>query len=178
VDSGQAIGLRLASHEQSALADAYTTFAPGLLAYVTRLVGPSEAEDVVQRTFLDAWRFAPAYDSEQRFSGWLYTIARSRALDALRARRRSLTLALDEAQDLAGELAGEDGRLTAERIDDADELRGALAQLPAHERTVLELTYFEQLTQREAAERLGVPVGTVKARGSRGTQRLRRLLRT
>jgi RNA polymerase sigma factor (sigma-70 family) len=173
VDSGQAIGLRLASHEESALAEAYATFAPALLTYVTRFVGPSDAEDVVQRTFLDAWRFASAYDSDKRFSGWLFTIARRRALDALRSRKRSLTLDLETAEDVPGE----DGRETAERIDDAAELRDALARLPHHERAVLELTYFEQLTQREAADRLGVPVGTVKARGSRGTQRLRRLLR-
>ena len=61
---GQAIGLRLATGEPSALAEAYAAFAPSMLSYVTRFVGPTDAEDVVQRTFLDAWRFAPGYDPD------------------------------------------------------------------------------------------------------------------
>jgi RNA polymerase sigma factor (sigma-70 family) len=168
---GQTIGLRLAMREQSALADAYAAFAPSVLSYVTRFVGPSDAEDVVQRTFLDAWRFASAYDPERRFSGWLFTIARRRALDTLRSRRPTMDL------ELARDLVGDDGRETAQRLADAAELRSSLDRLPEHEREVLELTYFAELTQSEVAGRLGVPIGTVKARGSRGTRRLRRLMR-
>lgn len=168
---GRAIGLRLATREESALADAYAAYAPSVLSYVTRLVGPSDAEDVVQRTFLDAWRFAPSYDPERRFSGWLFTIARRKALDTLRS-RRVVTVDVDLARDVMGE----DGRETVQRLADAVELRSALARMPVHERQVLELTYFEQLSQAEVAARLGVPLGTVKARGSRGTRRLRKLL--
>ena len=162
--------MRLAMREQSALADAYEAFAPSVLSYVTRFVGPTDAEDVVQRTFLDAWRFAPSYDPERRFSGWLFTIARRRALDTLRARRVTVDV------ELASNVVGEDGRETAQRLADAGEVRSALARLPVHERRVLALTYFEQLKQSEVAQRLGVPLGTVKARGSRGTRRLRKLL--
>ncbi len=173
MDVGQTIGLRLTTREPSALAEAYAEFRPALLAYVTRLVGPSDAEDVVQRTFLDAWRFADGHDPERRFSGWLFTIARRRAIDALRTRRLG-TLELDEARDVVGE----DGRETAQQIAEAAELRSAVGRLPDHERAVIELLYFDQLTQREAAERLRVPLGTVKARGTRGTRRLRRLLQS
>ena len=171
--AGQTIGLRLAQREQSALADAYATFAPGVLSYVTRLVGPADAEDVVQRTFLDAWRFAPSYDPDRRFSGWLFTIARHKAIDTLRS-RRLVTVDLE----LAGDVLGEDGRETSQRLADAAELRAAMAGLPMQERRVLELVHFEQLTQQEVSDRLGVPLGTVKARSSRGTHRLRRLLGT
>ena len=173
VTIGQSIGLRLAMREQSALADAYAAYAPSVLSYVTRFVGPTDAEDVVQRTFLDAWRFAPSYDPERRFSGWLFTIARRRALDTLRARR---VVTVDV--ELASNVVGEDGRETAQRLADAVELRSALGRLPDHERRVLELTYFEQLTQTEVADRLGVPLGTVKARGCRGARRLRKVLRS
>ena len=169
---GQGIGLRLAQREQSALADAYAAFAPSVLSYVTRFVGPSDAEDVLQRTFLDAWRFAPSYDPERRFSGWLFTIARRRALDTLRSRR---VVTVDV--ELATNVVGEDGRDTVQRLADAVEVRSALARLPVHERQVLELTHFAQLTQEEVAERLGVPLGTVKARGHRGARRLRKVLR-
>lgn len=168
---GQAIGLRLATGEPSALADAYAAFGPSMLSYVTRFVGPTDAEDVVQRTFLDAWRNAGAYDPRRRFSGWLFTIARRRALDQLRSRRGTLV----DLEQL-GDLVGEDGRETAQRSADAAELRSALARMPEHERCVLELSYFAQLSQQEIADRLGVPLGTVKARGSRGTRRLRQLM--
>ena len=75
--------------------------------------------------------FAPAYDPERRFSGWLFTIARRRALDSLRSRR--VTFDLQQAE----ELVGDDGRETAQRLADAAELRSALADLPAHEREVV-----------------------------------------
>ena len=85
--AGQAIGLRLARREERALEDAYSAYAPTMLSYVSRYVGRDEAEDVMQRTFLDAWRHAGRYDPSQRFTGWLFTIAHRRAVDALRTRR-------------------------------------------------------------------------------------------
>jgi RNA polymerase sigma factor (sigma-70 family) len=147
------IGLRLARREQSALAHAYAAFAPSMLSYVTRFVGPTDAEDVVQRTFLDAWRFAASYDPDRRFSGWLFTIARRRALDTLRSRR---VVTVDV--ELARNVVGEDGRETAQRLAHAVEVRSALARLPEHERRVLTLTHFEQLTQEEVAGSCGGPL--------------------
>ena len=169
-DGGRALGLRLADHEQAALADAYAAYSSSLLTYLTRMVGAVDAEDVLQRTFLDAWRHADSYDPQHRFAGWLFTIARNRAVDTLRARRAHVGL------EAAGDLVGEDGRETVERIALAADVRRALAGLPPHERDAVRLTYFEQLQQTEIAERLGVPVGTVKARVSRGMRRLADLL--
>lgn len=166
------IGERLARREPGALEDAYAEYGPRVLAYLTRVVGASEAEDVLQRTFLDAWRFAPQQDPGRRFVGWLYAIARHRALDALRARRRGWAPEGPRADDLADSLVG-DGRETADRLALAADLRAAVALLPAHERRAVELTYFGDLSHREVAALLGVPVGTVKARVSRGTRRLR-----
>ncbi|WP_036508988.1 RNA polymerase sigma factor [Nocardioides sp. URHA0020] len=167
MESGQAIGARLASHDHAALEDAYATYGPSVLAYLRRYVGPDEAEDVLQRTFLDVWRSADRYDPRQRFSGWLFTIAHRRAVDSLRSRRQPVV----DVEQVRG-LVGEDGRETAERHADAADLRVALDALAEHERTVLELAYFADLTQREIAERLGVPLGTVKARASRGLRHL------
>lgn len=172
MDPGQVIGARLAAADESALEDAYTEFAPAVLSYVSRYVGRDEAEDVVQRTFLDAWRNADRYDPRQRFSGWLFTIAHRRAIDTLRTRRHRVV-----DVDSVRELAGEDGRETAERFADAADVRAAVARLPDHEREVVELTYFADLSQKEIADRLGVPLGTVKARASRGTRRLGEMIR-
>lgn len=172
MESGQAIGLRLARREESALEDAYAAYGPSLLAYLRRYVGPDEAEDVLQRTFLDAWRHSSAYQPAHRFSTWLFTIAHRRAVDTLRARRHRV-VDVEAARDLVGE----DGRETAERYAEAAEVRAALARLPEHERQALELTYYAGLTQREIAAHLDVPIGTVKARTSRATRRLGALMR-
>jgi RNA polymerase sigma factor (sigma-70 family) len=172
VESGSALGARLACRDDSALEDAYATYGPAVLAYLRRYVGPDEAEDVLQRTFLDVWRFAERYDPHQRFSGWLFTIAHRRAIDTLRSRRHPVV----DVEQVRG-LIGEDGRETADRHADAADLRVALDGLAEHERTVLELAYFADLTQRQIAERLGVPLGTVKARASRGLRHLGARLR-
>lgn len=167
MESGAAIGARLAERDGAALEDAYATYGPSLLVYLRRYVGPDEAEDVLQRTFLDVWRHAERYDPNQRFASWLFTIAHRRAVDSLRGRRHQVV-----DVEAARELVGEDGRETAERFADAAEVRAAVQDLPEHERVVLELAYFGDLTQREIAARLDLPLGTVKARAARGTRRL------
>lgn len=172
VDTGQALGLRLARRDESALEDAYSVYGPSLLSYLRRFVGPDEAEDVLQRTFLDVWRSADRYEPRQRFSSWLFTIAHHRAVDAIRKRRDNVV----DVETMRG-LMGEDGRETAQRYADAAAVRAALGRLPDHERKVLELAYYADLTQREIATRLDVPIGTVKARASRGTHHLADLIR-
>ncbi len=167
-----AIGARLAGGEERALEDAYEVFGPSLLLYLRRYVGPNDCEDVLQRTFLDVWRSADSYDSSRRFESWLFTIAHRRAVDSLRQRTHSVV----DVETLR-DLVGEDGRETLERHADAAEVRAALRQLPAHERDVLELAYFGELSQSEMAGHLAIPLGTVKARAARGTRALAALLR-
>ena len=142
MDSGQSIGVRLARRDESALEDAYATYAPSVLSYLRRYVGADEAEDVLQRTFLDVWRHAGRYDPDQRFTGWLFTIAHRRAIDTLRAQRHAVV-----DVDALRELVGEDGRDTVDRYADAADVREALSRLPAHEQETLHLAYFEDLTQ-------------------------------
>lgn len=171
MDQGQAIGLRLSRRDEGAVEEAFAAYAEAVRRYVTRFVGQAEADDVVQRTFLDVWRHAGRYDPRQRFTSWLFTIARRRAIDALRTRRHPV-VDVDAVRDLVGV----DGRDLADRHADAAEVRAAVGRLPEHERVVIELTYFADLSQQEVAERLEAPLGTVKARSSRGTKRLARLM--
>lgn len=172
VDPGRALGERIARRDEAALEEAYSVYGPALLSYLRRLVGVDDAEDVLQRTFLDVWRNAARYQPQHRFSSWLFTIAHHRAVDTVRRRR-------DRVVDVASmrSLVGEDGRELAQRYADAAEVRAALDLLPAHEREVLRLAYFADLTQREIAIHLDVPIGTVKARASRGTHHLADLIR-
>lgn len=171
MDAGLALGERWARRDEQALEDAYAAYGPGLLSYLRRYVGPDEAEDVLQRTFLDAWRSAGRFRTGERFSSWLFTIAHRRAVDELRARRHTV-VDVETMRDLVGE----DGRETVERYADATDVHAGLRELPEHEREVLLLAYFEGLTLREVADRLDAPLGTVKARAARGTRRLRDLL--
>ncbi len=173
MEGGQAtIGVRLAARDGAALEEAYAEYAPSILAFLRRYVGHDEAEDVLQRTFMDAWRAADRFDPDQRLGAWLFTIAHRRAVDALRSRRHDVV-----PVEVVRDLVGEDGRETVDRYADAAEVRHALDQLSAGERDVLTLAYFGDLTQREIAERLDVPIGTVKARAARGTRNLARLVR-
>jgi RNA polymerase sigma-70 factor (ECF subfamily) len=98
-------------------------------------------------------------------------IARKRAIDQLR-RRHANVVPIEELRDIAGD----DGRELAERYARANQVRGALERLSREQREVLTLAYFGDLTQTEIAERLGVPLGTVKARTFRGLRRLADIL--
>jgi RNA polymerase sigma-70 factor (ECF subfamily) len=166
-----ALGARLRGGDESALEDCYAQFGPTVLAYLRRHVGADDAEDVLQRTFLDVWRGARRYDPMQPLAGWVFTIARRRAIDTLRSRRPNVV-----SVDVLRDLMGEDGREVAERFAWAADLRAAMSRLPDVQRQALELAYFEDRTQRDIARLLDVPLGTVKARMARGTRALGELL--
>jgi RNA polymerase sigma factor (sigma-70 family) len=145
--------------------------APVLFAYLRRWVPRRDLDDVVQIVFLDLWRTRQRYDDSRSLEAWALAIARRRAIDYLRARPR-VTAALGEI----GEPSGEDGRAVAARLADRSEIESALAALPPAQREAIELAYFGELSQREIAERLRVPIGTIKARIARGLRAARRLL--
>ncbi|MEV4897603.1 sigma-70 family RNA polymerase sigma factor, partial [Nonomuraea sp. NPDC055795] len=111
------------------------------------------------------------YDPDRSLETWLLSIAHRRAVDHLRVRRLS-TVSLDVVADPPGQ----DGRADIERLADRDRVRQALAVLPDPQREAIELAYYGELSQREIAERLHVPLGTVKARTARGLHRLHTLL--
>ena len=165
-----AIGHRLSS-DPDAIQDAYTALGPMVLNYLRRLVPSADAEDVLQRTFVEVWRSRERYDPNRSLEGWVLGIARKRAIDHLR-RRHHEVVPLDEMRGVAGD----DGRVLAERYERASLVRSALTQLPEEQKQALALVYFGEHTQSEAAERLGVPLGTVKARVFRGLRRLGSLI--
>jgi RNA polymerase sigma-70 factor (ECF subfamily) len=166
------LGERLSRGDDSALEDCYAALGPTVLAYLRRQVGPDEAEDVLQRVFLEVWRAADRFDPRQSLSGWVFTIARRRAIDTLRARKPAVV-----SVDVLRDLVGEDGREVADRYAWAADVRAAMAQLPQTQRRALELANFEDRTQQEIAAALEVPIGTVKSRLARGGRALAQLLR-
>jgi RNA polymerase sigma factor (sigma-70 family) len=151
--------------------DCYARLRPVLRGYLRRFVPADDVDDVVQASFVDLWRTRARYDPARSLEAWAMSIARRRAIDYLRSR----PLPAAPLADLA-EPAGEDGRDHAARLADAAEIRGALSALPQPQREAIELAYYADLSQREIAERLRVPIGTIKARTARGLRRARQTL--
>lgn len=143
-----------------------------------------EAEEIVEDTFWQAWRQADRYEGERgTVAAWLGTIARSRALDRLRARRRSREepwaqpLSDHPGIESASSIAhAPDPARDAEHADQRDRVARALDALSAEQRETILLAYFGGLSQSEIAERCGVPLGTVKTRTRLAMEKLRATL--
>ncbi|HEY3027393.1 MAG TPA: sigma-70 family RNA polymerase sigma factor [Pyrinomonadaceae bacterium] len=164
----------VARGDESALAGIYDRYRLILFGLIVRILhSREEAEDVLQEVFLQVWRRAADFDEARgRAFTWLVTVARSRALDRLRALGSRARLA--EAAPVPQQVG--DAAEEAFQSEQAEVVRRALAQIPADQRQALLLAYFEGLTQMEIAARLGAPLGTVKTRMRAGMIRLRKIL--
>jgi RNA polymerase sigma-70 factor, ECF subfamily len=176
---------RAATGDERAMASLYDRFGGVLYAVAYRIVGQrADAEEVVIEALAQVWREAPRFEpSRGSVAGWLAMIARSRALDMVRARTRRERITATAAADRPGNSPGmSDWRPDAGRaLDDAERrsrVRRALDLLSPPQRQAIELAYFEGLSQSEIAERLQEPLGTIKTRVRLGMQKLRESLRT
>lgn len=129
------------------------------------------AEDVAQEAFLSLWRARSTYRPDRSAPRtWLLTIARNRAIDSIR-RRPSMAEAALEEDHLQFEAPDHtEGAVLA--ADEAATVRDCLSELPEAQRMVLELSYFAGLSQSELADRLSIPLGTVKGRMRLGMRKL------
>lgn len=176
-----ALVARMRAGDERALGELYDRWEDAVRVCALSIVDEAaEAEDVVEDVFWQAWRQSGRFDPERgSVSAWLLTIARSRALDRARARRRSReTSGLEELEHSGAEamVAQGDPLMDAERGERSRMVRRALHDLPAEQRESLELAYFEGLSQTEIAERTGNPLGTVKTRMRLAMQKLRESL--
>ena len=171
---------RLRNGDQDAFRSLFGRYAPSAKALALRVVRQSNlAEEIVQEAFLAIWMNPDGYD-QQRGSvrSWLMAMVHHRAVDLVRReeayRRRaedSIPEALEEEADPADEVAG--------RLDlpsEREAVSAALLQLPLEQRRVIEMMYFDGLSQTQIAERAGLPLGTVKSRTLLGMRRLRTAL--
>jgi RNA polymerase sigma factor (sigma-70 family) len=132
---------------------------------------PTLAEDVAQEAFVKAWRYAGAYDSRKgRVAGWMMTITRNLAIDAVRSSRQQPTDA-DELMRLI--LARDRSDDAGAGFEDTDRLRLALRELPSEQTKAVLLSVFYGMTAKEIGTLEGIPVGTVKTRVRRGLMKLR-----
>lgn len=145
-----------------------------LFSYLRRYLGSAEmAEDVFQATFLQVHLKRESFEDGRRFRPWLYTIATNQAIDAQRRNRRHRMVSLDQRTGgdddvgaLVEMLSGRDTTADQKMQDQEakDWVRTAVDELPDALKSALVLVYHQGMKYREAADVLGIPVGTVKSR--------------
>ena len=173
----------MAEGDVAALEELYSRYARPVFSFAVRIVGDSlVAEEILQEAFMRAWRQAERFEfSRGTFPSWLLSITHNLAIDEVRRRRRRPQRA--ESVDISDVLRLEvDESANLEEAAEATELReriqGAMDLLPDAQRRVIELAYFEGLTQREIAALLEEPLGTIKTRMRLAMQKLKDYLAT
>ena len=155
---------RLRDRDAGAMRDLYDRYGRLVYSLIQRMVRNSAAaEDLVQETFLRVWNRMQAFDQSRGALGpWVLTVARNRAIDYLRSadgRMSAGAVELDHLEHPGKFCDFEDQALT---LDRARRLKNAFEKLTPHQKTVVELAYYEGLSQTEMAEHLQQPLGTVK----------------
>tara|TARA_S200002703_G_scaffold24119_1_gene20929 strand:- start:617 stop:1255 length:639 start_codon:yes stop_codon:yes gene_type:complete len=151
------------TRDREAFARLFAHFAPRVKAYMFRFGGNSEtAEELAQEAMMQVWRKAHLFDpSKAAASTWIFTIARNLRIDRFRQRKHievddSDTALIVDTDPLADEVVSRD--------EHAVLVKAAMEELPTDQKIVVELSFFEDCSHSEIAERLDIPLGTVKSR--------------
>jgi len=164
---------RIAAGDRDAFGAFYDRYAPVLFGFCVRILKDArDAEDVLQETFVQVWRDAGRFDpARASVKTWLFTIARSRALDRWRSRRSAENRFPATGNEVLDRAGAEDGGVEAAAM--RDYVGRCLGKLSESEQAVLRLAYFDGYTQEEIAARLNEPLGTVKSRTRSGLTKLK-----
>jgi RNA polymerase sigma-70 factor, ECF subfamily len=173
----ESLVLKIAQGDQAALSTLYNRYAQILYSFSMKSLGlKEESEEVIIDVFSQVWRIAKRYDPKKaRVDTWLFMLTRSRILDRLRKRQRSLPSPevynqLVQIQSAQSSVDPIEGVLIAERRE------RVIAVLPPEQRLVIELAYYQGLTQSEIVKKTGLSLGTVKTRVRLGLNKLRAAL--
>lgn len=155
--------------QQEAIAHLYDRYAGLVYRLALRMLSnPSEAEDLTQEIFLNLWR-SPTYRPERgSLSSFLVTLTRSRAIDRLRSRNSNLKFLQRWSQAMVSKPPSASPLELASLEQRSEQVRAALKQLPDKHRQVLELAYYDGMSQSEISTHLGIPLGTVKTWSRQG----------
>ena len=169
----------VAKADKEALAVLYDKYVRLVFSLAVKILQDKElAEEVTQETFLLLWRRANSYQPHRgKFSSWLLSIAHNRVIDELRRLRRSREV--QGGEELRYPEPNDETLDAIEQVERearSQTVREAIAQLSASQQQVLNLAYFQGLTQVEVAEKLSIPLGTVKTRMRLGLQKLKAAL--
>ena len=158
------------SGDEQAIEQLYERYSAIVYSVALRILGDTgAAEDILQEVFMQLWRSPDAFDATRgSLPGWLAVITRNRAIDSLRRRRPESDIT-DVVVSIEPDLVG-----GTEMKRALDKIREALGQMPAAQRSALEMAFFEGLTHTEIAEKTGEPLGTIKTRIRAGLLTLRR----
>lgn len=168
--------------ETEALGALYDSYAGRVYAFLLRAVKRELAEELLQDVFLALWQKAHLYDPARgSFNAWFFTLVRRRLYDALpryQKQRAENLFSEPGVEEATLEFADLKGNLEEQvlRLFRDEEVRRAVQHLPPDQRETILMTYFGGLSQRELAERLQVPISTIKGRARLGLQKLRQLL--
>ncbi len=175
----------IARKNDDALMRLYDKYRRSVYSMLLRIVKiESEAEELLQDVFMQVWEKAELFDAERGFfDTWLFTLTHNKAINTLRSRLYKKNAQEDrkDIQDLANVVSPHTTQETTplseqEAADDRKAVLDALDKIPSDQRDALMLAYYEGLSQSEIAEKLGVPLGTIKTRMRQGMIKLQGLL--
>ena len=155
---------RIASaQDKEAFREVFSYFAPRVKSYLLRFnLSAEQAEDLAQEVMVTLWRKAGQYDpAKAALSTWIFRIARNRFIDQSRKQKYPEVNAEDHLSTL---VAPEETDQPLMQKQTSTHVRSALKKLGKEQRTVIELSFFEELSHSEIANRLSMPLGTVKSR--------------
>jgi RNA polymerase sigma-70 factor (ECF subfamily) len=162
---------RFRAGDPDAVRGVYREYGRMVYAVARNLLGsPQLAEEAAQQTFLKAWRSAATVEPGRDLAPWLATIARRTAIDIHRQEIRESASDLADVPESHPALVQQPMQI--ERTYDVWQVRQALDELPQDERAIVQLQHLDGLTQTQVAERLELPVGTVKSRSYRAHKKL------
>ena len=162
--SDETLVARIAAGDRVAFAQFFGRYAGKVKAYLIRLgAGGAQAEDLAQDAMVSVWRRAATFDgAKAKASTWMFVIARNAWIDRLRREKVALAYrGLLEAPEASGEEAPDDA---AVRVQTEAQMQAALGVLSEEQRQVVQLAFYEDHPHSEIAERLNLPLGTVKSR--------------
>lgn len=169
------------SGDESALEKLVHMHLSSLYSFVFSIVREKEmAEDIVQETFIKAWKHLARFDQNQKFKTWLYAIAKNTAFDFLKKKKAIPFSTLTQESETWFENYPDNSPEILEELsrkETAEQLNQALGQIPELYRALLILVYREDFDLKEAALILGKPYSTIKSRHQRGIQKLTEIMR-
>ncbi len=167
----QEAAARFQTGDPEAVRSVYREYGRLVFSVTHRVLGQRElAEEATQQTFVQAWRAAGSFDPTREMGPWLATIARRVAIDVHRREAKRSTTPLDHADPGDSSLVALPPSAVA--MQETWEVRRAVDELPPEEQEVIRLQHLDGFSQSEIADRLGLPLGTVKSRSFRAHRRL------
>jgi RNA polymerase sigma-70 factor (ECF subfamily) len=168
---------RIAACDEQALAAIYDRYQRLVYAIALRMTDDREvAEEVVQDVFQAVWQSAAGFQAGSSFVAWLTSVARHRAIDAVRSRRFRARMREETLTENGAPIHAQERQDQGDTVVQRLVIRAALANLPQAQRQAIELAYYGGLSCIEIAARTGAPVGTIKSRLRHGMLRLRETL--